>query len=260
MGLLGGITMKVEFSTVSMNSYKSVQRSTSPSMKATPRIMGAETTALGNNTFMLVDRYNKLVEPYKRNIWKLAWDLKHMVNRNHFIDLTYKLAPYEDELVEILPINMSSKNPSNNPYDKYFLINPPFISKDKYVKTEMRLLPNTREKESEGHYDCQSEQFIAKFVKFIQMMQRGNTLIYSDFQGDLPKILNLNKYFNPQADKDAINMAAMHLGGYDQVLAYENLYNNLTPENKKDMGWTEKFEKDFVRKLNNEKQYHLRKR
>ena len=92
------------------------------------------------------------------------------------------------------------------------------------------------------------------------MMQRGNTLIYSDFQGDLPKVLNLNKYFNPQATKEAKNMTTTHLSKYEQVLAYENLYNNLTPENKKDMGWTEKFEKDFVRKLNDEKKYQLRKR
>ena len=256
MGLLGGITMKVEFSTVSMNSYKSVQRSTSPSMKATPRIMGAETTALGNNTFMLIDRYGKIAESAKRNVYNLVWDLRH-ANRSNFVDLTNKIALYENDGVAILSMNMSSKNSSS---EDYFMSNPPFIDKDRYVKEEIRWLPNTEPDVAERHYNYKSEQYIKNFVVFIQMMQRGNTLIYSDFQGDLPKILNLNKYFNPQADKDAINMAAMHLGGYDQVLAYENLYNNLTPENKKDMGWTEKFEKDFVRKLNNEKQYHLRKR
>ena len=98
-------------------------------------------------------------------------------------------------------------------------------------------------------YAKQSQVYIKKFVRLIQMLQEGNTFLRCYFVPDAELLLSMNKFFNPQADKVAIEKAPAHLGGIHIVEPLKRLYRQLTPEAKNAMNWTSEFDKNVITNL-----------
>lgn len=87
--------------------------------------------------------------------------------------------------------------------------------------------------------------FKEDFVKLIQTFQKDNFYIGCDF-GTVrtDTALMLNHFFNPQARELTPNYIIPT--NHYNVCLLENLYNNLTESDKKQMGWTEEFDKNFL--------------
>lgn len=83
-----------------------------------------------------------------------------------------------------------------------------------------------------------------ELVKFIQTMQKGNVLMgceYGTKNSDYAQ--RINYLFNPKAH----TMPKWCGRGFDYDM--EDIYYMLSDQNKKDMGWDEEFDKNFLKKL-----------
>ncbi len=88
-------------------------------------------------------------------------------------------------------------------------------------------------------------EFIDKFVKFIQTMQKGYCYIGCEFgTKDTTDALLLYDVFNPKAKNKVPRV-------YDGTKfdKFRALYSKLTDKDKKLMGWTEEFDKNFLPRL-----------
>ena len=86
--------------------------------------------------------------------------------------------------------------------------------------------------------------FCSELVKFVQTMQKGNVLLGCEFgtkNSDYAQ--RINYLFNPKAH----TMPKRCGRGFDYDM--EDIYYELSDQNKKDMGWNEEFDKNFLKKL-----------
>ena len=100
------------------------------------------------------------------------------------------------------------------------------------VKNEKYI--NRREKD----YERYMKRSIKRFVDYIELMQKGYYYIgceYETYKTD--DFLLLNEYFNPKVE------AGVPRGEMFKLDMMKQLYENLTPEDKKRMGWTKEFDK-----------------
>ncbi len=89
--------------------------------------------------------------------------------------------------------------------------------------------------------------FINKFIKFIQTMQEENVYIGCEFGTDATNnALMLNHFFNPKAQD---TKTYIYRANEFYVSCLLNLIENLTPENKKALGWTKEFEEQTIAEL-----------
>ncbi len=204
---------------------------------------------LGNNTYYTSGEVHNLFHYLDKNYFSLK-----KAGIEHYVNLMYPVEYDPDDKIESLHIGISQT--------KLDFMKPPFISKDHYINKYyntvnkegkvQRVKPNKKIKEERGaDYDKQCKEFTDKFVKFIQMMQEGNTVIKGHYC-DYEMLLKINKYFNPKAEKKATENTPVRLQN-NEIYEFENLYKNLSAEQKKLMGWNENFEKQFVEKLENNK-------
>lgn len=85
-------------------------------------------------------------------------------------------------------------------------------------------------------------------VKFIKTMQKDNVFVGCDFgQKETNFVLLANQYFNPFC-KDTVGYSECNED--NPWIKFIKLLDKLTPEQKKDMGWTEEFEQNLLEKLN----------
>lgn len=106
-------------------------------------------------------------------------------------------------------------------------------AKEEYVKKSFLI-----------HKKAQRE-FIDKFVEYINVMQNGYFYIacdYGTYKTD--DALLLNNLFNPKFEKEPLV-----IDDYYKVECLENLYRNLTKDDKKKMGWSEAFDKNVITRL-----------
>lgn len=93
-------------------------------------------------------------------------------------------------------------------------------------------------------YQMQKREAIDALVKYIKIMQKENVLIGCEFGTHATdSALVLDFFFNPKAD---IMLAKRD---YMFGLIMMSIYRNLTPEDKKAMGWDEEFDKNFPKRL-----------
>lgn len=91
------------------------------------------------------------------------------------------------------------------------------------------------------------QEFLEKFVNYIKTMQKDNVYIGCEFgKFKTDNALLVNSLFNP-AFSDTENCVSFY-NKYD-LPEVVNLYKNLTPEHKKQMGWSEEFDAEFMPKL-----------
>lgn len=92
-----------------------------------------------------------------------------------------------------------------------------------------------------------TNNFIDKFVKFIQTMQQDNVYVGCEFGTNrTDNMLMLNNFFNPYAKntKTYINrLNSCH------VPFLQTFVQNMTQEHKNAMGWTKEFEKEVLAKI-----------
>lgn len=92
-----------------------------------------------------------------------------------------------------------------------------------------------------------TNNFIDKFVKFIQTMQQDNVYVGCEFGTNrTDNMLMLNNFFNPYAKntKTYINRLNSCSVPYLQTFV-----QNMTQEHKNAMGWTKEFEKEVLAKI-----------
>ena len=89
--------------------------------------------------------------------------------------------------------------------------------------------------------------FIDMFVKFIQIMQQDNVYIGCMLGTErTDNALMLNHFFNPKASNTPNCVTIANRGVLDKL---EILYRNLSDANKESLGWTKKFEAEFMPRL-----------
>ena len=126
-----------------------------------------------------------------------------------------------------------------------YLENPPFVTREEFAETHK--IPNTRlpDDSEEFAYDNITREFIDKFKEFISVVNKGNFYICCN-HGKLrtDAALLMNQYFNPKWDGDkSLKPDA------EQIERFGIFYENLTKRDKRDLGFTEEFEKDLCQKL-----------
>ena len=94
-------------------------------------------------------------------------------------------------------------------------------------------------------YEKDKREFINDFIKLIKVLQKDYFYIgweYGTYLTD--SVLLLNTIFNPKCKDEPIM--------FDLLPYYEDIvifYKNLTPEDKKEMGWDKDFEDNFYKRL-----------
>jgi len=95
-------------------------------------------------------------------------------------------------------------------------------------------------------WETNSRIFIDKFTDFINKMNKDNLYIGCACGTDRTnRALTLNSLFNPKAQ----NIKPFNSIVYYHKEAIKNLYENLTPNDKKKMGWDNKFDENFIPRL-----------
>ncbi len=93
------------------------------------------------------------------------------------------------------------------------------------------------------------QKFIEKFIPFIKTMQKDNVYIGCEFGTyKTDNALLLNYFFNSKTKTNHNGITLFNKISLTEEI--ENLYYNLTPENKKLLEWDNNFDKQFIPKLN----------
>ena len=145
-----------------------------------------------------------------------------------------------------------------------FLCEPPFIDKSWYLErdvigmslSEAKRFRNKYRVSTNAAYDQLTKDYVERFVKFIQNMQKGNCLIRGYHDIDYHNLLALNKMFNPMAEKAANEQAGLILNEV-QIYGFRELYKNLSRNDKLRMGWTDEFEARFLKLLAADEQKNI---
>ena len=116
------------------------------------------------------------------------------------------------------------------------------MTEDEFIKK-----PNLTNEEKElikELYQKDVKDFCGNFVKFIQKKKKKNVLIGCEFgTHDTDFALWLNKLFNPKG-KTMVNRIDIYDG-----FKIKRIYQLLSQEDKKAMGWDDEFDKNFLKRL-----------
>lgn len=92
-----------------------------------------------------------------------------------------------------------------------------------------------------------TNNFIDKFVKFIQTMQQDNVYVGCEFGTNrTDNMLMLNNFFNPYAKNTKTYINRLNSC---YVPSLQTFVQNMTQEHKNAMGWTKEFEKEVLAKI-----------
>ena len=92
-----------------------------------------------------------------------------------------------------------------------------------------------------------TNNFIDKFVKFIQTMQQDNVYVGCEFGTNRTEnMLMLNNFFNPYAKNTKTYINRLNSC---YVPSLQTFVQNMTQEHKNAMGWTKEFEKEVLAKI-----------
>jgi len=132
--------------------------------------------------------------------------------------------------------------------------NPAFKSKEDIIEENEKIhYCNSKKSKDEiiqeklQTWEFKKRQFIDKFTRYIQEMQKPNRYIGCAWGVDRTNdMLALNYLFNPQVkDSHPYYLRCAE----DRVPKIINFYNNLTSADKEKMGWNEEFDKNFIKRL-----------
>ncbi len=122
---------------------------------------------------------------------------------------------------------------------------PPFVTREQYRQKHQ--IPDTHlpDDSEEFAYDNEARRFIDDFKELVNVINQGNFYISCD-HGRIrtDAALLMNQYFNPKWDGDKSLQPDA-----EQIVKFKIFYNNLSNRDKRDLGFTEDFDKDLRRKL-----------
>ena len=105
-----------------------------------------------------------------------------------------------------------------------------------------------KEDEILDKWNKEKRPFIDEFTNFIKDMQGDNILVGCSFGVErITDFLLLNYFFNPKASYIKRLSRIQDKNELGQKI--KNLYENLTPEDKKKMGWDNNFDENFIPRL-----------
>ena len=223
-------------------SERSLPRASMPALKN--KIWDSAPFELGNGVYFISeDKYNRY-----NNDGIIRGIESSGIKR--VVDIVHSGKDYTQNGIEFSHIDM------NSTIGYGFLCEPPFIDRDWYLERDVigmslskaKRYRNENRAASNAVYDRLTKDYVERFVKFIQNMQKGNCLIRGYHDIDYHNLLALNKMFNPMAEKAANEQAALVLSDV-QIARFRQLHKNLSKTDKQRMGWTEEFENRFHRLL-----------
>ena len=119
------------------------------------------------------------------------------------------------------------------------------IRKETYFYTPIDLEKNKKYlEELAKRQEIYSRRSVERFVDYITTMQKGYYYIgceYGTYKTD--DFLLLNEYFNPKVE------ANVPRGAMFKLDMMQTLYEKLTPEDKKRMGWTKEFDENVPKRI-----------
>ena len=122
-----------------------------------------------------------------------------------------------------------------------------FLAKETMYYTPIELEKNKKYLEQRMKaFEKYSRTSVERFVEYIEVMQKGYYYIgceYGTYKTD--DYLLLNTVFNPKSEEKFISYRDMF-----KLDFMKNLYDKLTPEDKKRMGWTKEFDESVPKRLN----------
>ena len=193
--------------------------------------------------------YNVTSFDYNKNLWrgstlvkapKESFDILKAANVDTIIDL-YNYFPLQKKCDE----NKLNYHSLQAPDESFFSL-PVFQNQELYIYEQMRFSCNSKSTKEDfiDHYEHSSRYFIDQMVPIVQSLQKGNCYICCQFgTGLTSKCLELFTLFDPQRYTQIDNITE------SKKIAFVNLYNNLTEEDKSKMGWTKEFDENFVSHL-----------
>lgn len=99
-------------------------------------------------------------------------------------------------------------------------------------------------------WEVNKTNFIDKFIDFIKIMQKDKVYIGCEFGTyKTDNALMLNYFFNSKMNTKHTGITQFNK--FYLAREVENLYNNLTELNKKQLGWSNEFDRNFIKKLKN---------
>lgn len=131
--------------------------------------------------------------------------------------------------------------------EEAFITKGEFLAKEIMCYTPIELEKNRKYLENRVQaFEKHSKDSVKRFVEYIKVMQKGYYYIgceYGTYKTD--DYLLLNTVFNPKANGTDIPYRDMF-----KLDFMKNLYNKLTPEDKKRMNWTKEFDESVLKRLN----------
>ena len=235
--------------------------------RAKPRVerLRCASIPIGNGNFIVDGRYFSL---------DLLVAIAKKAGIRRVIDTISKKNDFVTNGIEFSHVNMRATG-----YGLGFLGEPPFIDARSFLERQVLGMPlseankyrKAHRAESNARYKELTSDYIERFLKFIQNMQKGNCIVKSTFHDvDFGILLQLNKLFNPHAETisdfvvvplssgDRVISLPSHLANY-RAYAFKSLYKNLTQADKQRiMGWTPEFEKTVTRILDEDEKLDIR--
>ncbi len=130
--------------------------------------------------------------------------------------------------------------------EEAFVTRGEFLAKETMYYTPIEFEKNKKYLENRMQaFDRHARTSVERFVEYIEVMQKGYYYIgceYGTYKTD--DYLLLNTVFNPKSEEKFIPFG--HMFKLDFM---KNLYDKLTPEDKKRMGWTKEFDESVPKRL-----------
>ena len=165
------------------------------------------------------------------------------------IERVVDLVGYEKYKNAVLKEGMEYLHPQLGSWSNWF-DEACFHTKESLFISRFWYITDPKEKEKakadfEFEYPRDVAKTKAEIVNFIKFMQKDYLYIgcaYGTYQTD--EALLVDYFLNPKTKVEVMPKASEL-----DLVAIKNLYANLTPEDKKEMGWDEDFDKNFLKRV-----------
>lgn len=126
-----------------------------------------------------------------------------------------------------------------------------FDETKKYLSSERIKETLDYNEECVRDFDKDSREFIDKFVTVISHLNKGGCVFgCTNGCNDTSNMMVFDHYFNPKSHYEYNPMESLSPEKNVAIISgVINLYKKLTPEDKKKMGWDDKFDKNFMNRV-----------
>lgn len=171
--------------------------------------------------------------------------------KNAGIERVVDIVGYNDYKKSVLANGMEYLSPNLGTSTGFWFCAACFFSYKDFLARYMRFAYNEKDKEAvkkmvDEEFPEEVKKSKAEVIKFIKFMQKDYVYIGCEcgtYKTDMA--LLLNNALNPKSEIGNIYYPDEYI-----LESLKNFYYHLTPEDKKEMGWNDEFDKNFIPKIN----------